>query len=300
MTAILHWGRVTHMCVNDLTIICSDNGLSPDRCQVIIRTNAGILLIRNLEQTSLKSWVKLIYFHSRKSISKCRLDTGGHLVWASMCNPLSEGDKQHTDCAIWSCLVNTGPWMCSKRKLGFTLALWELMLFKPDDLHYFLFFMKGDSHVSGKWYSHSNYSLTVFIEYLNSNTTKWMQPRNTYIDLIIMSLNFLIMGSPYNSIPYWYGRGSVPNHQPQHCLLNRSFRRRLKKTSKLRVTGLCAGNSPGTGEFPAQMASNAENVSIWWRHLVDVTDYMTSLVLVLRTNGWSEIYFELSINHNLG
>ena len=39
-----------------------------------------------------------------------------------------------------------------------------------------------------------------------------------------------------------------------------------RKISKLRVTGLCAGNSPGTGEFPAQMASNAENVSIWWRH----------------------------------
>ena len=39
-----------------------------------------------------------------------------------------------------------------------------------------------------------------------------------------------------------------------------------KKTSKLCVTGLCAGNSPGTGEFPAQMASNAENGSIWWRH----------------------------------
>ena len=44
------------------------------------------------------------------------------------------------------------------------------------------------------------------------------------------------------------------------------FRRRSTKTSKLRVTGLCAGISPGTGEFPAQMASNAENVSIWWRH----------------------------------
>ena len=40
------------------------------------------------------------------------------------------------------------------------------------------------------------------------------------------------------------------------------FECRSKKTSKLRVTGLCAGNSPGTGEFPAQMASNAENVSI--------------------------------------
>ena len=62
------------------------------------------------------------------------------------------------------------------------------------------------------------------------------------------------------------GRDSVSNHQPHECLLNRLFRRRSKKASKLRVTGLCAGNSPGTGEFPAQMASNAENVSIWWRH----------------------------------
>ena len=62
------------------------------------------------------------------------------------------------------------------------------------------------------------------------------------------------------------GHDSVSNHQPHDCLLNRLFRRRSKKTSKLRVTGLCAGNSPGTGEFPAQMASKAENVSIWWRH----------------------------------
>ena len=36
----------------------------------------------------------------------------------------------------------------------------------------------------------------------------------------------------------------VSNHQPHGCLLNRLFRRRWKKTSKLRVTGLCAGNSP--------------------------------------------------------
>ena len=62
------------------------------------------------------------------------------------------------------------------------------------------------------------------------------------------------------------GHDCVSNHQPRHCLLNRLFERRSKKTSKLRVTGLCAGSSPGTGEFPAQMASNAENVSIWWRH----------------------------------
>ena len=62
------------------------------------------------------------------------------------------------------------------------------------------------------------------------------------------------------------GRESVLNHQPHDCLLNCLFSRRSNKTSKLRVTGLCEGNSPVTGEFPAQRASNAENVSIWWRH----------------------------------
>ena len=55
------------------------------------------------------------------------------------------------------------------------------------------------------------------------------------------------------------GRDSVSNHQPHDCFLNRVFRRRSKKTSKLCVTGLCAGNSPVTGEFPAQMASDAGN-----------------------------------------
>ena len=62
------------------------------------------------------------------------------------------------------------------------------------------------------------------------------------------------------------GRDGVSNHQPHHCSLNRLFRCRSKKTSKLRLIDLCAGNSPVTGEFPAQMTSNAENLSIWWRH----------------------------------
>ena len=64
------------------------------------------------------------------------------------------------------------------------------------------------------------------------------------------------------------GRDGDSNHQHHECLLDRLFRRTSKKTSKLRVTGLCAGNSPVTGEFPAQNASNVENVSIWWRHHV--------------------------------
>ena len=43
---------------------------------------------------------------------------------------------------------------------------------------------------------------------------------------------------------------SVSNHQPHGCLLNRLFRSRSKKTSKLRVTGLCVGNSPGPVNSP--------------------------------------------------
>ena len=61
----------------------------------------------------------------------------------------------------------------------------------------------------------------------------------------------------------------VSNQRRLHCLLNCWFRRRSQKTSKLRVTGLCAGNSPVTGEFPAQKASDAENISIWWRHQIN-------------------------------
>ena len=62
------------------------------------------------------------------------------------------------------------------------------------------------------------------------------------------------------------GHDSVSNHQAHACLLHRLFRCTSNKTSKPRVTGLCAVNSPGTGEVPAQMASNAGNVFIWWRH----------------------------------
>ena len=63
-------------------------------------------------------------------------------------------------------------------------------------------------------------------------------------------------------------RAGVSNDQPHGCLLNRLFSRRSNKTSKLRVIGLRAGNSPAAGEYPAQMASNAENISIWWRRHV--------------------------------
>ena len=75
--------------------------------------------------------------------------------------------------------------------------------------------------------------------------------------------------SYYISLQWHHNKhDGVSNHQTHDCVLNCLFMRRSKKTSKLRVTGLCEGNSPETGEFPAQRTSNAENVSIWWRHHV--------------------------------
>ena len=69
---------------------------------------------------------------------------------------------------------------------------------------------------------------------------------------------------PNHSLPLRCGHNDcdgVSNHQPHGCCLNRLFRHKSKKTSKFRVVGLCAV----TGEFPAQRASNAENVLIWCR-----------------------------------
>ena len=62
-------------------------------------------------------------------------------------------------------------------------------------------------------------------------------------------------------------RDGVSNHRRLYYLLNRLFRHRSKKPSKLRVTGLCERNPPVTGGFPSQKPSNAENYFIWWRHL---------------------------------
>ena len=84
-------------------------------------------------------------------------------------------------------------------------------------------------------------------------------------------------------------RDSVSNHRHLDGFLNRLFRPISKKTSKIRVTGLCEGNPPVTDGFPSQNASNAEKVSIWWRHhgwcWPRSMSHMTSL-------GHSEVSYE--------
>ena len=76
--SLTHKGRVTHICVSEITIIGSDNGLTPGRRHAIIWTNAGILLIAPLEINFDKILIQINTFSFKKmylkmSSAKCRL-----------------------------------------------------------------------------------------------------------------------------------------------------------------------------------------------------------------------------------
>ena len=66
MKTLTHWGRVTHICLSKLTIIGSDNGLSPDRRQAIIWTNTGILLIGPLGTNFIEILIEILTFSFKK------------------------------------------------------------------------------------------------------------------------------------------------------------------------------------------------------------------------------------------
>ena len=66
MCFLTHWSRVTHICVGKLTIIGSDNGLSPGRRQAVIWTNAGILLIGHWGTNFSESLIGIHTFSFKK------------------------------------------------------------------------------------------------------------------------------------------------------------------------------------------------------------------------------------------
>ena len=77
ITLLIHWGRVTHICIVKLTIIGSDNGLSPGRHQAITGTNVGILLIgplgTNFREMLIKTHIfSFMKIHLKKSSGKWR------------------------------------------------------------------------------------------------------------------------------------------------------------------------------------------------------------------------------------
>ena len=86
---LTHWGRVTHTCVCNLSIIGSDNGFAPSRSQAIIWTNAGILLIRSLG-THFREILNKIHTFSFK---KMHLKTSS-AKWRPSCLGLNVLNKQ--------------------------------------------------------------------------------------------------------------------------------------------------------------------------------------------------------------
>ena len=79
-SGLIHWDRVTHICVSKLTIIGSDNGLSPGQRQAIIWTNAGILLIRPLGTNFNEMLIEILTF----SFMKMRLKVSS-AKWRPFC-----------------------------------------------------------------------------------------------------------------------------------------------------------------------------------------------------------------------
>ena len=129
-------------------------------------------------------------------------------------------------------------------------------------------------------------------EHIFSTLHAWCNYRQTFNILRAESQNLIffvsscschcpIYWSQVLSRKWWYswssddtlqwrhnGHGSVTNHQPHHCLLNGSFRRRSKKSLKLCVTGLCAGNSPGPVNSPYKWPVTRK-MFCWRRHAGD-------------------------------
>ena len=90
---------------------------------------------------------------------------------------------------------------------------------------------------------------------INIHTFKW--------NVCIPSLDYVLISNKQCTLQWRHNeRDSVSNHRCLYSLLNRLFRYRTKKTSNLRVTSHCEGNSLMTSEFPAQRTSNAGNVSL--------------------------------------
>ena len=107
-------------------------------------------------------------------------------------------------------------------------------------------------HFSVRWFNTASFISTV----LSIISTQWFK--------IVFDYDFQMHYRHYDDVIM----GAMASHITSLMIVYSTVYSGAdqSKHQNLRVIGLCGGNSPGTGKFPAQMASNAENVSIWWRH----------------------------------
>ena len=111
---LTHWGRVTHICVSKLTIIGSENGLSPGRRQAIIWTNAGMLLIWPLGTNFNEILIEIRTFSFKKMHLK-----RSSAKWQPFCLGLNE--------LKWSLIIEVGVvwhWIWTFSRFTVSCVLW--------------------------------------------------------------------------------------------------------------------------------------------------------------------------------
>ena len=130
--SLTHWGRATHICVSNLTIIASDNGLSPGQRQAIIWTNAGILLIGPLAINFSEILMEILIFSFKKMYLKL-----SSVKWRLLrlgLNVLTHWGRDQIDAISQTTFANAFSWMkINEFPLGFHWSLFlrfELTIFQ--------------------------------------------------------------------------------------------------------------------------------------------------------------------------
>ena len=145
---LAHWGRVTHICVGETTMIGSNNGLWPGRRQAIIWTNAGILLIGPLGTNFIEILIGIQTF----SFNKMHLKMSS-AKWRPFClglNVLNHASKRVPASPASSASHGT-----NYRSLSFMMKrIWTACAMKMSTIdrlskHYFMFSLKQISAYRG-------------------------------------------------------------------------------------------------------------------------------------------------------
>ena len=174
---LTHWGRVTHICVCKINIIVSDNGLSPERRQAIIWTNAGILLIGPLGTNFSDIFTGIQTFSFKKMHLK--MSSG---KWRPFClspNVLIHwplGDVSVTLKVIFKCMTcRIVDWAVAKELLSGVCHITSLMV--SQQLHWFqvmAWCRQATSHYLSQWWTRylSPYGITR-PEWVKDDPVRW-------------------------------------------------------------------------------------------------------------------------------
>ena len=160
---LTHWGRVTHICVGNLTTIGSDNGLSPGRRQTTIWTNAGILLIDPLWTNYSEILIEIPTFSFMKmrlkvSSAKWRpFCLGLNMLKVSMCTKIPWLFQR---IYLWCVSLATLPIIKTRQSITstphswvtglHTIILWFSKGMKCSRIHHFIIALKKTGNA---WYT---------------------------------------------------------------------------------------------------------------------------------------------------